>query len=133
MGGGCDDKLQTGQASDAERLFIWRNDDITRAMSRSSELVPWASHVEWLDRRLATAEPGLFIAEIDGVPVGTFRIDGDEISYTVAPDYRSRGYAIAMLKLAMDSFGPKRAHIFRRNAASISAARRAGHVVVLLD
>jgi RimJ/RimL family protein N-acetyltransferase len=64
--------------------------------------------------------------------VGTFRIDGDEISYTVAPDCRGMGACTAMLRQAHAMFGPLRAEIKPENIASIKAAERAGMIVHLL-
>ena len=76
-------------------------------------------------------EPHLYIAEIDGVPVGTVRIDGETINYTIAPEKRGNGYATAMLLEAHRLFGPKHAEIKPENVASIRAAERAGHHVHL--
>lgn len=117
---------------DAHRLFCWRNDPLTRSMFRSSDLVEWDQHLRWLERRLDGA-PNLFIFEWCGVPVGTFRLDDDEISYTIAPEHRERGLATAMLKMVRRDFGPLRAMIFPRNVASIRAAQSASLTVILLD
>jgi len=118
---------------DARLLFDWRNDGLTRAMSRSSEPVEWSEHLAWLTKRLDRLEPHLYIAECEGRPIGTFRVDHDEVSYTVAPDVRMRGMGTALLKLARADFGVLRAEIFRRNEASIKAATAAGMTVVLID
>jgi len=117
---------------DAQRLFDWRNDPLTRAMSKTTDPVEWAGHVGWLERRLSRTAPMLFIAEIDGEPVGTFRVDADEISYTVAPEHRGKGVAKAMLQVAFARFGKLRAEIKPENVASIKAALAAGHQVALL-
>ena len=123
-------KIRPASIDDARTLFAWRNDPLTRAMSKTTDVVEWAGHIEWLGRRLARPEPGLFIAEIDGVPVGTFRVDDGEISYTIAPEHRRLGYAKAMLTLAKEMFGPLRAEIKAENVPSIKAAAATGHVVV---
>jgi RimJ/RimL family protein N-acetyltransferase len=118
---------------DARRLFEWRNDDLTRAMSKNTEPVAWEQHIAWLSARLCRDQHGLAIAFLDGRPIGTLRIDGDEISYTVAPNYRRRGHGRGMLIAARQLFGPRRAEIYRRNAASIRIAVEAGFTVHLLD
>ncbi len=66
------------------------------------------------------------------MPIGTCRIDGDEVSYTIAPEHRRRGYATALLVLVREQFGSLRAEIKPENAASIKAATAAGHTVHLL-
>lgn len=125
-------EIRPATMDDAQRLFDWRNDPLTRAMSINTEPVEWTGHVAWLERRLSRNAPMLFIAEIDGAPVGTFRIDADEISYTVAPEHRGRGAAKAMLQIAFARFGKLRAEIKPENVASIKAALAAGHEVALL-
>jgi RimJ/RimL family protein N-acetyltransferase len=123
-------QTRPAQMSDAETLFRWRNDELTRSMFKNSNAVTWPNHLAWLTARLE--KPGLFIAEIDGVPVGTFRVDADEISYTIAPEHRGKGYGLAMLTKAHEMFGPLRAEIFPRNVPSIKIAERAGMQVVIL-
>ncbi|WP_414471782.1 GNAT family N-acetyltransferase [Microvirga sp. M2] len=117
---------------DARVLFDWRNDPLTRAMSRTTDPVEWDRHVAWLTRRLEAPEPHLYIAEVDGRPVGTIRIDGEEVSYTVTPSERGKGYAVEMLRWARERFGMLTAGIKPENEASIRAAEKAGHNVRLL-
>ncbi len=124
--------LRAATQDDAERLFAWRNDPLTRAMSKDSAPLQWDAHLSWLSARLTREDPALFIVERAGLAVGTLRIDGELISYTVAPEQRGVGIATAMLKLARERFGPLTAEIRADNAASIKAAERAGHTVVLL-
>lgn len=42
---------------DVRVLYDWRNDEATRAHSRSSEALEWDSHVSWLDRTLSDRGP----------------------------------------------------------------------------
>ena len=124
--------FRTATMDDSDLLFRWRNDDLTRRMSKNTDAVQIEGHVAWLQRRLSTDRPHLYVA-FDPEPVGTFRIDGDEISYTVAPDKRGQGIAKAMLTEARKCFGPLRAEIYRRNEASIAAAKSSGMIVHIID
>ena len=124
--------IRPATLEDAKLLFEWRNDPLTRAMSRNSDPVQWDTHVTWLTGRLAISNPQLYIAAVDDHQVGTFRVDADEISYTVAPDFRGRGFGLAMLREAREMFGPLRAEIYERNVASIKAAEKAGLLVRIL-
>jgi len=119
--------------SDAELLLEWRNDPLMRAMARSAEVIERQTHVAWLSQRLARPTPALFIAEIDGLPVGSFRIDDGDVICYVAADWRGKGIGGAMLKAANTEYGPLRAVIFERNTAAIRAARSAGIEVVTVD
>lgn len=125
--------LRLATPQDSRPLFRWRNDELTRAMFKHGDPVPWKDHVAWLERRLSQPQPNLFIAEENGVPVGTIRVDEDNsLSYTVAPEHRGRGIAARMLRLVRERFGPLTAEIHPENVGSIRAAERAGHRVVLL-
>lgn len=125
-------QIRPATIDDAQRLFDWRNDALTRAMSKTTDPVAWDDHVGWLSRRLSRENPGLFIAEVDGVAVGTFRIDDEHVSYTVAPEHRGNNYAYEMLVIVAAEYGPMKAEIKPENAASISAATRSGHQVIVL-
>jgi RimJ/RimL family protein N-acetyltransferase len=118
---------------DALLLLAWRNDPLTRAMSQTHDLIDLETHTAWLSRRLSQKEPGFYIVERARIAVGTIRIDGEEISYTVAPECRGQGLGTAMLTLAHTKFGAKQARIRRDNLASQRAAEKAGHIVVLID
>ncbi len=121
--------LRPATPSDAGNLFAWRNDPETRANSRTSDPVPWRDHVAWLNADAPKRR--LMIAERDGVPVGTVRLDiGDdeaEISWTVAPAARSQGVGTAMVQAALAS-APRRliAYIKPENAPSLRLAERCG-------
>jgi pseudaminic acid synthase len=99
--------LRPALQADAALLRAWRNDPQTRAMSIHEGEVGAAEHEAWLARSLASSERWLFIAERDGRPVGTVRLDADgpasvEVSLTVAPAERGNGYALALLRAAED-------------------------------
>ena len=125
-------RFRKATIEDAKLLFDWRNDPLTRQMSRTTEPVEWTGHVEWLTKRLERQESDLFIFELAGRPVATIRIDGDEVSYTVAPEDRGHGIATEMLKIIREHFGSLKAEIFPHNIASIKAAAAAGMQIVLL-
>lgn len=118
---------------DASLLFEWRNDPQTRIGSKNQAELDFSDHVDWLQRRLGHKSAHLYIAEYEGIPVGTFRIDDDNISYTVAPNHRGKGIATRMLLLANEMFGPKNADVRRDNVASIKAVTNSGHRLVLID
>jgi Acetyltransferase (GNAT) family len=103
-------RIRPATKVDAGLLSEWRNDESTRKMSRTKDLVEW-----------------------DGIPAATFRIDGEEISYTVASDHRNRGIAKLMLKEVSSRFGRLCAHGYADNEPSIRVARSVGLDVVIID
>jgi RimJ/RimL family protein N-acetyltransferase len=97
-------ELRSASMDDAELLWLWRNDPVTRAQSRNTEPVSWADHVRWLSFTLADPTRHLFIAESGGTPIGMIRFDPaeggtDEVSINVAPDRRWHGLGAAILKI----------------------------------
>lgn len=125
--------VRSATMSDADFLLDLRNDELTRAMFKTHEPVAREAHIDWLTARLAREAPNLYIAEVNGAPVGTIRVDADQsLSYATAPAYRGKGYAIEMLRWARDKFGALTAEIYADNIPSIRAATKAGHRVVTM-
>ena len=97
--------LRRASQDDAARLLAWRNDPQTRAMSISGEEVTPEQHRAFLAASLDSSERLLFIAESEGRPVGTLRLDRRpgatlEVSLTVAPEERRKGYSASLLRAA---------------------------------
>lgn len=117
--------------NDAHRLYAWRNDSLTRANSHDSRPVDLSAHLLWLARTLADPYRTLLIAELDGVAVGTVRLDRTngacELSWTVAPELRERGIGTRMVCLAAAQLTESiRAEIKKTNTASTKIASAAG-------
>lgn len=94
--------LRPTTLKDAELLLSWRNDPDTRRQSRNTGEAELTGHIAWLTKSLTMPSRKLFIAEDDGTPVGTVRADDDtdgstEVSYTVAPSARGKGYGKCMV------------------------------------
>ena len=133
--------LREARPSDAELLWRWANDPETRANSFSRASIPYADHVAWLERRLASNATRIWIFTDDGVPVGQVRFDISsavaEIGITVAPEHRGRGYGKAMLAQALHRFREQtggrvtpRASVLTKNAASLRLFRACGFEVI---
>jgi RimJ/RimL family protein N-acetyltransferase len=133
--------LRRASADDAARLLEWRNDAHTRAMAIAQDPIAPADHERWLTTRLADVDTLLLIAEQDGKPVGTVRLDRDspesaELSITIAPGARGRGLARPAIELGVErarrEWGVTRvtARIRPENAASLRAFAAAGFETV---
>lgn len=68
-------KVRDAAADDARIMFDWRNDPVTREVSRETAPLDWQAHVDWLDRALADPARALFVGEIGGRAVGVIRFD----------------------------------------------------------
>ncbi|MBI4628715.1 MAG: GNAT family N-acetyltransferase [Candidatus Rokubacteria bacterium] len=106
--------------ADAELLWRWANDRETRQNSFSKAPIPYADHVTWLERRLASDATRIWIFSDAEVPVGQVRFDISdaiaEIGITVAPEQRGRGYAEAMLRQAVHRLREERGERMRPRA-----------------
>lgn len=135
MRSSCEDdemiELRRARLDDARFLYDVANDPVTRAMSFTSGPIEWATHVAWLDRVLTDPERRLWVAELDGVPVGTCRLDvsnGCEVvSVAVEPDCRGQGLAVPIIEaLCREARLPLVAEIKAENVASVRVFERAG-------
>ena len=124
-------KFRPAMIQDADLFLGWRNDPKTRQMSHNTSEVLRDEHIAWLTKILHDANRKLFIAEEDGVPVGTVRADYSdgvcELSWTVAPSSRGGGVGKRMIaQFASQISDPVRAEIKVENYASIRIAEYAG-------
>jgi len=94
--------LRGANRNDSHLLFLWRNDSATRKASHCSEPITQQEHEIWFNNSLLNKDRHIFIAEIDGVAVGTVRCDLIEseylLSWTVAPKQRGKKIAKKMLQ-----------------------------------
>lgn len=90
---------------DAERLFAWANDPLTRQMSFHREPIAWSTHWRWFERVLSNPLMTFLIVEWQGDPAGQVRIDGEGvISIGLNPAYRGRKLAQPLLQTAVDYY-----------------------------
>ena len=129
--------LRPAVLQDAELLLRWRNDPATRAASHNTAEIGGEEHRQWLLRLLADPCRRLFIAEENGVPVGTARADWQEnawlLSWATAPEARRRGVAKRMIVLLLSEFAAQ--SVFRADvkAGNTASARLAEHVGMVLE
>lgn len=94
--------LRAATIQDMDLLFEWANDAEVRRNSFSSELIPYEEHVQWYEKLLKSPMHRQYIYVCGDMPVGQVRIaiDGNnaEISYSIAPQYRGRGYGKRLLE-----------------------------------
>ena len=88
---------------DSSDLFNWRNDPVTREMSRNTDSIPWESHEKWYEKALADFRKKILIAENSEGKIGMVRFDyqdipnSAEININLNPAFRGRGLAQPIL------------------------------------
>ena len=101
-------RLRPATLEDAQCLFRWRNDPLTRAQSLQQQPVEWEAHLQWLQASLQNPDRQLYIAESaaqdssgQSPVLGTVRADKSaeeyELSWTVAPEQRGKGWGRKMV------------------------------------
>lgn len=129
--------LRQVRDDDCRLLWEWADDPTVRAVSFSSESIPWERHVEWFQSKLEAPHCLFYIAVDDeGTPVGQARYDisGNEavISISIAKEFRGRGYGSEIIQTASEqvfnvsSVGIIHAYIKQANEASTRAFSKAG-------
>ncbi len=131
--------LRRATMHDAELLHRWRNDPSVRAVSHTTDEIPWDTHVRWLESSLARGDRHVLVAERRGRPLGTLRFDmsGDRatVSIAVDPALHGSGLGPAILDagdawLAANDARVRscRAEIRAGNDASVRAFLAAGYL-----
>jgi RimJ/RimL family protein N-acetyltransferase len=131
-------RARLAAAADSADIFEWRNDEQTRAASRSSKPVARDQHDRWFADVLADELRRLYIVETTdkSEPVGMCRFDAEEggtteVSINLNPAFRGRGFSVAVLETAIETFRdggrrPITATIRPSNSASIRLFEHAG-------
>lgn len=98
--------------ADIDITYKWANDPITRQNSFNTSYIKFEEHAAWFERMLSRQDVKMYIMVDGSVPVGQIRIkiiNGEgEISYSIAPDKRGKGYGRKIVSLLIlkvkDSF-----------------------------
>jgi RimJ/RimL family protein N-acetyltransferase len=120
---------------DAPRLYAWRTDAETVKQSIAPPPASLEAHRTWLAGALHDPDVSLYVAydEERQVDVGSVRIhrrseDEVEMSITVDPDQRGRGYSHDLIARGLEASGGARvvARVKAGNARSLRAFRALG-------
>lgn len=97
-------QVRKAELSDSHSLWMWRNHDSIRLVSRHTEIIPLESHQQWFEQTLLSTDRIILIAELASEPVGVIRFDfsgiSAEISIYCVPDAKGSGNALEMLQQA---------------------------------
>ena len=98
--------LREAEQTDIELLFAWANDPVVRQNSFTTDPIPYEDHRRWFQRIMADDKVLQYIMMDDENPVGQIRLnlenDTAEIGYSIAVEYRGRGYGHKILRLIVD-------------------------------
>jgi len=93
--------LRKVRYSDLELLFKWANDYDVRNNSFSTGQIEFEDHKDWFEKMMKREDIKQYIFVGDEQDIGQVRLtivgETAEIGYSIAPEFRGRGYGRLML------------------------------------
>jgi len=136
-----DVQLRRANLGDLEFVFNLRNEEAVRSVSFNSDLIDLETHRKWFEKKLASDESVLLIAEAGSQPIAQVRFDwmddnGAEINIAVTEKFRGQGYGTDIIRESSIMFLSEftrcsdiYAYIKSDNTASIRSFTKAGYVL----
>tara|TARA_B100000989_G_scaffold297916_1_gene285239 strand:+ start:10043 stop:10501 length:459 start_codon:yes stop_codon:yes gene_type:complete len=95
--------------SDSNKIFEWRNDEYSRQMSHTTELIEWQHHINWFSKSLISEDRIILISEKSPnktISVVSFDIQKSEaiVSINLNPIWRGKGLAKLCLLKSIEYF-----------------------------
>jgi RimJ/RimL family protein N-acetyltransferase len=134
--------LRPATFADEKILLEWRNDPTVLAVSSNPVAVIAESHKAWLFNIMRDNETHLYIAEVDGIPIGQGRVerawkaiskkmDSCLIGYSIASEYRRQGHGVELVHTLVQcarllGYHTVSCRIKRTNTRSIAVAVKVG-------
>lgn len=108
--------VRSASEADSKDIFEWRNDELTRHMSHTSEFVDWDGHSKWFANSLASESRLLMVCEdVFGKKISVVRFDISNdnalVSISLNPNERGKGLAKLCLNNSIDCLYKKHSHL----------------------
>ena len=103
-------KTRKAGLKDSKIIFEWRNDELTRTMSHTKDIVDWEGHSAWFASSLENKNRLLLLCENknDSKKMAVVRFDVNStralVSINLAPDMRGKGISKQCLSGSIESF-----------------------------
>lgn len=98
--------LRKAELADIDMYYNWANDPVVRSNSFNTEQIPYEDHVIWFNEAIKRDDVALFVLMDDDMPVGQIRINISdavaEISYSIASEFRGKGYGGKIVSLLIE-------------------------------
>ena len=95
---------------DSKAVFTWRNDEVTRSMFHTTDIVDWEEHSAWFASSLENKNRLLLLCENknDSKKIAVVRFDVNStralVSINLSPDIRGKGVSKQCLSGSIESF-----------------------------
>ncbi|MSU00118.1 GNAT family N-acetyltransferase [Tissierella pigra] len=109
MGNNDSHKLVYATEDYCDLLFEWVNDEKVRLNSFNSERIKYEEHKKWFKSKIESDDTVIYIFKANNQDIGVIRLEkmdknGYLINYSIAKDYRKKGYATTLLKLIKEKY-----------------------------
>ncbi len=126
-------RVRLAREEDSRLLWEWANDPETRAVSFSSDPIPWEVHQQWFAGKMQDLYCAFYIG-VDAAdhPVGQIRFERESVSVSLDKKFRGQGLGADLIRLGVRrvfkerNFPTLHALIKPANAASIRAFEYCG-------
>lgn len=136
--------LRLAKRDDSNDIFAWRNDEHTRVMSITTEIVKREDHEKWFIASLRNVNRVLLIGEKGNSKIGVCRFDYNEnnqkttVSINLNPGMRGKNLGMTLLRNAINFYRKNNqselnATIKKENIASIKCFEKTGFVFLHED
>lgn len=109
--------LRRATIEDMDLLYRWANDPIVRHNSFNTDTIPYESHIAWFNKNMENPLVLQFILMDDQIPIGQIRLNisgaDAEIGYSIAREFRGKGYGHLILRLLSDEIRKNHSEIKR--------------------
>ncbi|MBD2201233.1 UDP-2,4-diacetamido-2,4,6-trideoxy-beta-L-altropyranose hydrolase [Calothrix sp. FACHB-1219] len=130
-------KLRWACQEDCRLLWEWSNDPEVRAVSFSTEPIPWEDHVQWFQSRLNSPNYIFYIGvDRNDIPIGQIRYELQVheaiISINIDKKFRYQGYGCHLINLGCEKIFSEsqvkiiHAYVKPYNTSSIKAFSQSG-------
>jgi len=133
--------IREADVGDSRILWEWANEPAVRAISFSSDPIPWKEHEQWMAQRLSDHACRLYIGiNRAGEPIGQVRFQihdkSAKISVSLDSRFRGKGYGVVLIRKAIQELslttgvGVIEAFVKPSNDLSLRVFRKAGFIEV---
>ena len=124
--------------NDSKDIWEWRNDELTKQMSITTDSVSWETHSSWYEKSLVNPNRYLYLGVLnDNEKIGMCRFDVEvntniaEVSINLNPQHRNKKLSSQLLSQAIAKFCEERntdlsATIKKTNVGSIKCFTKSG-------
>jgi UDP-4-amino-4,6-dideoxy-N-acetyl-beta-L-altrosamine N-acetyltransferase len=93
--------------ADAKLIWMWRNNDSVRKWMYNSDLIPWESHLNFLDKLPSDKTKSFYLVRRRGKPIGVYSLvniqnKSGEGGFYLAPELQESGLSVEFCYFTFD-------------------------------